>query len=780
MRRKISGKLQLIYIALFFLIILTTVVLNYASSEKQLKKQVISSNQNVLSQISKRVDSTLQEIDLTVLNFLRVSNAYSFFENPASESPEYLLEISQLQDRLGSILAANFNMKTVLLYSKRSDKLVTPSSYASLEQSPGMEWIRGFTDGPKADKWSASPDTENGEAPVRDFLMIRYYPLTSGPSVAKGVVVTQVNEKSISSMFGDLQFGDSYNVFLVDRQGTILSHKDPSMIHQSIRERSYSPEVLAQEGGGYVEERTANGRNLIFYQHSSYSDWTLVYVVTQKQLDKLSLAARNLLIGIASLMALIAIGATVFINRRWFKPMEHFVVKLEELALHHYRDSGNERAPAPISYGDLQLKIQQVFTGYSSAEKQLHESLPALKLQMVFDMLNGSRTRFETAEPLLKHVGIALYPTNYIVLTMEFDNSADTRQSEDLHLYLYGLCNVAEEILGAAGEEIKGAAVQINDSQSAMILSFAERETGDYADSAKRFASRLKEYIKMNFKRTLCIGIGSHYEDFRDIRTSYLESSVFLSCKIVTGPDSLLTSGNAGNWDSRALMEVLETVDALMAAVKQADRDAADRLSGQLLAQSVGCNLSKDMLIQLYLQVVLEALRTAASSGLDAPFLAERETLLARFRKCETAREMNDIVRDLMLRLIAAWNEKRSSRKKTQELVEAIQAYIKLHYAQSDISVHYLADLFGITPNYLSKLFKEHAGSNFVDYLIEERMRAAGSLLLETPLKLNDIAEQVGYTNFSSFLRNFKKVYGMTPTEYRQMNDAGAGRRSAE
>lgn len=41
-------------------------------------------------------------------------------------------------------------------------------------------------------------------------------------------------------------------------------------------------------------------------------------------------------------------------------------------------------------------------------------------------------------------------------------------------------------------------------------------------------------------------------------------------------------------------------------------------------------------------------------------------------------------------------------------------------------------------------------------------MRAAGGLLLETPLKLNDIAEQVGYTNFSSFLRNFKKVYGMT------------------
>lgn len=161
-------------------------------------------------------------------------------------------------------------------------------------------------------------------------------------------------------------------------------------------------------------------------------------------------------------------------------------------------------------------------------------------------------------------------------------------------------------------------------------------------------------------------------------------------------------------------MEVLDTVDALMSSVKQADAGEADRLAGQLLLKVTGINLSKDMLIQLYLQVFLETLRTSASSGLDEPFLAERETLLTRFRQCETAREMNDIVRDLALRLISAWNEKRSSRKKTQELVEAIQSYIKLHYAQSDISVNFLADLFGISPNYLSKLFKEHTGSNFV------------------------------------------------------------------
>lgn len=54
------------------------------------------------------------------------------------------------------------------------------------------------------------------------------------------------------------------------------------------------------------------------------------------------------------------------------------------------------------------------------------------------------------------------------------------------------------------------------------------------------------------------------------------------------------------------------------------------------------------------------------------------------------------------------------------------------HYNQSAISVNYLADRFNLSPNYLSKLFKEHTFSNFVDHLIEVRMKAASRLLLET------------------------------------------------
>lgn len=741
---------------------MTTAVIYYVSSMRQLEKQVISSNQNVLNQISKRVDHTLQEIDLTMLNFLRTNDSHTFFENSASNDSEYLLSISTLQDRMGSILGSNFNMKSILLYSKRSGKLVTAADYYDLQDVPEKTWVKSLSESNQTAKWTSTPLNN-------DVLLVRHYPFTARARDSTGVIITQINEKSISSMFADLQFNDSYNVFLIDREGTILSHKDPTLIHQTIIDKSYSSSILSQEGAGYMTEKTSSGRQYVFYNHSGYSGWTLVYIVSQQQLSALSETVRNILIGLACFMVILAIIVTRFVNHRWFTPMEHFVVKLEEITTRHTSPVSNHSLSTDASYTDLHNKIQQVFTGYSDAERKLHESIPALKLQMMFDMLTGNRTKFTAAEPLLKHVGIKLFPANYIVMTMEFDNKAVMQNVGDHNLYLYALCNVAEETVHDHYDGVRGAAVQMNDYQAVMILSFASENTAENAATSLRFGELLKSYIKDHFKRTICIGIGTHYTDFPEIHTSYRESATFISFKILTGPNTLITSDNVRGWNSQSLLEVFETVDELIEAVKQVNGSSTELLLNELFDRVAACKLSKDTVVQLCLQVILKALRATANTELHEQFQEEQDSILFQLHNCESLQEMHTELGILLTGLLRALDKKRSNRKKTNELIEAILAYVHVHYAQSDLSVNYLADLFGISPNYLSKLFKEYTFSNFVDCLMDIRMKAAHSLLLETTLTLNEVAWQIGYTNFSSFLRNFKKYYGMTPTAYRQV-----------
>ncbi|MFM9329775.1 helix-turn-helix domain-containing protein [Paenibacillus mesotrionivorans] len=767
MLKRISLKIQLIYISLFVLIIGLLAAMNYVSSIRQLESQVVESNRNVLSQITKRLDSMLQEVNLTVINYLRMPGVQSFFEAPSSGSPAYLLGISALQDQLGSVMGTNFNMQSTMLYSRAKDEVMTASDVYSLQERTEMAWIRSFMES-KFPKWTGlgpKAGLNGGEAAsASQILLVHYYPLNTGPSDSKGLAITRINEKSISAMFDDLQFSGSGNVFLMDGSGRILSHQDPGFIWQSIEGQSYSRELLARQGQGFLTDK--GSRSLIFYD-TSYTGWKLVYIVSQRQISTLTLTIRYILAGLACAMVLVAVAATLFINRRWFAPMERFVGKLEELA---GRRGGGRRSGD--SFHELEFEIRQVFTGYYDAERRLHESLPARKLQLMFELLTGARTRYQAAEPLLEQAGIRLYPAHYTVLAMEFDQSGGWTKPGDMNLFLYALCNVAEE-LASSSEGMKGAAVQMNGYQAVMVLSFADSSEARNLQAARGFAEALLGYIEACFKRTICVGIGGCYTGFDSIKTSYQEALQMISCKILTGQNTVITPDEVGNWDNGRLLEVFETADALVEAVRQAQAERTELLLEALFARSSQCGLSKEMVVQLCLQTVLRFLQLAEEAGLGDLFRTEHLSLPGKLEHSRSLADMQEAVGGMAAQLVAALQEKRSSRRKSAELIESVMAYVNGHYDQSDLSVNFLADRYGLTPNYISRLFKEYARCNFVDYLAGVRAKEAARLLLASPLKLDEVAFQVGYTNFSSFLRNFKKHYGMTPTEYRQLHRSG-------
>ena len=75
-----------------------------------------------------------------------------------------------------------------------------------------------------------------------------------------------------------------------------------------------------------------------------------------------------------------------------------------------------------------------------------------------------------------------------------------------------------------------------------------------------------------------------------------------------------------------------------------------------------------------------------------------------------------------------------------------------------------------VSMNYslFSTAFKNYTGQNFVSYVRDLRISEAKKLLLESQLRVNDIGEKVGYDNSKHFMKNFKAVVGVSPTEFRR------------
>jgi two-component system response regulator YesN len=103
----------------------------------------------------------------------------------------------------------------------------------------------------------------------------------------------------------------------------------------------------------------------------------------------------------------------------------------------------------------------------------------------------------------------------------------------------------------------------------------------------------------------------------------------------------------------------------------------------------------------------------------------------------------------------------------TNPIVQKLKAYINENLYE-ELTREELASYVYLNPAYLSRLFRKETGLSLSDYILQERMRKAADMLLCTDKTISEIADSLGYDNFSYFARLFKKIYGMTPQYYRK------------
>lgn len=99
--------------------------------------------------------------------------------------------------------------------------------------------------------------------------------------------------------------------------------------------------------------------------------------------------------------------------------------------------------------------------------------------------------------------------------------------------------------------------------------------------------------------------------------------------------------------------------------------------------------------------------------------------------------------------------------------VDQVQRFIAAHYAEK-LSLSSIAERFHVSPCYLSRLFKQAAHVNLVEYINGVRVKAAQSLLENTENSVAEIAAAAGFTTAAHFRRVFRESSGDTPQHYRQ------------
>lgn len=110
------------------------------------------------------------------------------------------------------------------------------------------------------------------------------------------------------------------------------------------------------------------------------------------------------------------------------------------------------------------------------------------------------------------------------------------------------------------------------------------------------------------------------------------------------------------------------------------------------------------------------------------------------------------------------------------ELLERVFAYIEAHLGEQ-ITLADTAKHFWVSESKISQTFRQKLGVSFYRCVTQRRLIAAKSLIIQG-IPLNEVNERVGFADYSTFFRAFKREYGIAPSQFRELQ-AGYGMRNA-
>ena len=129
-----------------------------------------------------------------------------------------------------------------------------------------MGWIEKFRDAQSYYTWTADPIISDRDLSRHSLTLIRHYPVAEKPEKRTGMIAFHIQEESVARLFADLRFNQNGNVFVINDQGTILSHNDKTRIGQSIASDKYAEDVLSRKDSGSIQHKSGRDAEWVFFE----------------------------------------------------------------------------------------------------------------------------------------------------------------------------------------------------------------------------------------------------------------------------------------------------------------------------------------------------------------------------------------------------------------------------------------------------------------------------------------------------------------------------------
>lgn len=269
----------------------------------------------------------------------------------------------------------------------------------------------------------------------------------------------------------------------------------------------------------------------------------------------------------------------------------------------------------------------------------------------------------------------------------------------------------------------------------------------------------LQTQLQHTFHVTVNIVISKKIQNTDNLPQIYKEALVALYYTIFQGENSIKKIDYTQHTTKEQTLLSYEIRDSIITAVKSANPAMLHTLLCGAFAKLAQFPSLQNMEI-LISEVII------ASSSLSS-FVDTENPYVLSFYIHELIDSKNSLtgIREWCEQYLSGLMLTEEKRNNETHVAASVMNLIQETYQDVKLSLPYIADRMGYTPNYISNVFKRSTGLTVIQYITQYRMKMAHKMLSMDHLPVNKVYQLVGYSNAFYFSKRFKAFYGYSPSE---------------
>lgn len=392
-------------------------------------------------------------------------------------------------------------------------------------------------------------------------------------------------------------------------------------------------------------------------------------------------------------------------------------------------------------------------------EQKVRESMPLLR-QEYFSLLVRHATTWELAKQRWEFLQVELESRGFIVMLLTIDGFEERMAGlsvREVELIRFSLQNIAEESIREAARSIVFRAK--NNRFVAVVNDPFHMTT---VQIAERICKNVERYTKF----TVSVGVGGRVEEVCDLPLSMRQADRALTYHLYTEGNGAISYDELPKLESQAPLG-LEQKEELLLALRSGNAERAERILSEVSAafQQQSIQPHPDYVLSLYEELAASTIRTLY----ELVPQRELQPLVDRFKTNRESSESSLTSHKQQLHALCREGAnliRKNSLSEGQAIIYKALDYLQAHLDRN-VTVTESAAYVHLSASYFASLFKKVTGFTFTQYVTNERIQKAKSLIL-AGMSVQEVAAAVGYEERRYFSEMFKKVTGLTPSDFRE------------